>query len=82
MLTYDPEWQGYVVTVPALPGCMTQGKTVQEALTMAKDAISLWVAVLEERGEPVPAEGDLPPVVTTVGVATAGLLNACPPPRT
>lgn len=47
---------GYFVTVPALPGCMTQGETYEEALSMAEDAIRLWVDTLKRRGEPVPVE--------------------------
>ncbi len=37
---FDPaEEGGYVVTVPALPGLVTQGDTLEEAREMAKDAI-------------------------------------------
>ena len=45
---------GYVVTVPALPGCITQGDTIDEALAMAKEAIELYVEELQSRGEPIP----------------------------
>ena len=41
-LIYDPEYCGYVADVtdvPELPGCMSQGKTVEKALENAKDAI-------------------------------------------
>ena len=38
---------GYVVTVPALPGCITQGDTIEEALAMAKEAIELYVEELQ-----------------------------------
>ncbi len=34
---------GYTVTVPALPGCITQGETIEEAIVMAKDAIQLYI---------------------------------------
>lgn len=37
----DEEEGGYTVTVPALPGCVTQGETIEEAIAMAKDAIRL-----------------------------------------
>ena len=37
---FEPaEEGGYVVTVPALPGCVTQGETLEEAREMATDAI-------------------------------------------
>ncbi|MFQ5862849.1 MAG: type II toxin-antitoxin system HicB family antitoxin [Candidatus Brocadiales bacterium] len=45
---------GYIVDVPALPGCMTQGETREEALKMAKDAIEGYLECLIEDGEPVP----------------------------
>jgi predicted RNase H-like HicB family nuclease len=45
---------GYVVEVPALPGCVTYGKTLAEALLMAEDAIGGYLAVLQEDGDPLP----------------------------
>ena len=42
-LVYDPDYKGYVVGVPQLPGCMTQGKTIEEALDNAKEAIELYL---------------------------------------
>ena len=47
---------GFVVTVPALPGCMTQGETYDEALEMARDAIQGWIETLDQLGLPVPLE--------------------------
>lgn len=47
---------GYVVTVPVLPGCVTQGETFEEAKKMAHDAIRLYLKVLREDGEEVPIE--------------------------
>jgi len=44
----------YVVTCPSLPGCISQGKTRQEALENIKEAIQLYIEVLEEDGLPVP----------------------------
>ena len=45
---------GYNVAVPALPGCFTQGDTIDEALAMAKEAIELYIEELEGRGEVIP----------------------------
>jgi antitoxin HicB len=45
---------GYQVTVPALPGCITQGDNIDEALAMAKEAIELYIEELISRGEPIP----------------------------
>ena len=47
---------GYTVTVPALPGCVTEGDTYEEALAMAKDAIAGYIETLIEDGRPIPAE--------------------------
>ena len=42
-----------MVTVPALPGCITQGDTIDEALAMAREAIELYIEELQSRGENV-----------------------------
>ncbi len=55
----------YVVRVPALPGCFTQGRTVDEALTRAREAIAGHVTALRDLGEPVPVES-APPIVASV----------------
>ena len=39
----------YVAEVPALPGCVSQGKTIQEARTNIREAIAGWVAVMNKR---------------------------------
>jgi predicted RNase H-like HicB family nuclease len=50
-----PGEDGYMVAeVPSLPGCISQGKSREEALANVREAISLHVDVLRERGEPVP----------------------------
>ena len=50
MITFDEEYNGYVVDVPQLVGCMSQGKTIDEALYNVKDAIKGWLAVEEKHG--------------------------------
>ena len=45
LIMYDKEYEGYVVDVPELNGCMSQGKTVDEALENIKDAIKGWLFV-------------------------------------
>ncbi|MBK5231968.1 MAG: type II toxin-antitoxin system HicB family antitoxin [Thermoleophilia bacterium] len=45
---------GYSVVVPELPSVATQGETVDEALKMAKEAIELYIEVMEEDGLPLP----------------------------
>jgi predicted RNase H-like HicB family nuclease len=44
----------YTVIVPSLPGCLTFGRTVEEALGMAKEAIEGFKACIIARGEKVP----------------------------
>lgn len=47
-VVFEPaEEGGYVASVPALPGCMSQGETFEEAAKMIKDAISGYVTVLK-----------------------------------
>jgi len=64
----DQEEGGYTVTVPTLPGCITQGDTMDEAIAMAKDAIRLHIESLQAEGQPVPQE-DEPPQAITIDVA-------------
>lgn len=42
------------MSVPALPGCHTQGETREEALAMARDAIEGYLEVLADEGRPLP----------------------------
>lgn len=50
VITYDSEYKGYVIDVPELVGCMSQGKTVDEALINIKDAIRGWLQVEKNHG--------------------------------
>lgn len=50
IFTFDPEYQGYIADVPALPGCMSQGKTLDEAIVNIKDAINGYLYVQEKHG--------------------------------
>ena len=47
---------GYVVSVPALPGCVSQGDTRAEALANIREAIELYLEDCREAGDPVPSE--------------------------
>jgi predicted RNase H-like HicB family nuclease len=64
VLTPDIEDGGYSVSVPALPGCYSQGETVEEALAQIRDAIGLHIWSLEQEGEPIPE--DVTPLVRAV----------------
>jgi len=57
VLRKEPEGV-YTALVPSLPGCITWGQTVEEALEMAKDAITGYINVLREEGEIIPDDND------------------------
>jgi antitoxin HicB len=46
--------EGFLIEVPDLPGCMTAGETVTEAITMLDEAMLLWIGALLEDGQPIP----------------------------
>jgi len=51
----EPDEDGvFVAEVPALPGCVSQGKTRAEAITNIKEAIAAYLESLQKHGEPVP----------------------------
>lgn len=56
VLLYPGEDGYFVVEVPSLPGCISQGKTREEALANIEEAISLYIEVLQDRGEFVPED--------------------------
>lgn len=49
---------GFEASVPKLPGCLTWGKTYEEAVVMAKDAIEGFVEALAKAGQPIPVENN------------------------
>lgn len=49
---------GFIVHVPALPGCHTQGETLDEAFKMAKDAILGYLQTLQALREEIPKESE------------------------
>ncbi len=56
LLISDSQIGGYTVTVPALPGCITEGESIDEALANAEEAIQCHVQGLQLGGLPVPEE--------------------------
>jgi len=56
MLEPDEEDGGYTVVVPALPGCVTQGDSVEACIERAQEAIAGYIESLQAAGEPVPEE--------------------------
>ncbi len=66
VLTPDPEAGGYVVSCPSLPGCYSQGDTVEEAMANIKEAIELTIEDMKDHGEPIP--GKAPSLIGSVVV--------------
>lgn len=60
VLDWDEEDGGFTVTVPALPGCVTEGDTIEDALANVKEAIKGYLRVLEMQGSPLPPCDALP----------------------
>jgi len=53
-LFYSKEDQGYIATVPELPGCSAFGETEEEALMEVKDAMGLWLKTAKKEGRKIP----------------------------
>jgi predicted RNase H-like HicB family nuclease len=68
-----PDDGAYSVVVPSLPGCVTWGSTLDEAIASARDAIEGHVAALRDTGQEVPEEGASPMVVTIELAASASI---------
>ena len=56
----------WVVECPSLPGCISQGRTRDEAIENIKEAIQAYIKTLEEVGDPVP-EDHLDAALVVVG---------------
>ena len=56
VILYRGEDGYWVVECPSLPGCVSQGKTKEEAIVNIREAIRGYVAALEEDGLPIPEE--------------------------
>ncbi|HEY9863457.1 MAG TPA: type II toxin-antitoxin system HicB family antitoxin [Candidatus Obscuribacterales bacterium] len=54
VIIYPGEDGYWVVECPSLPGCISQGKTKEEALINIKEAIELYIEVCQEKWQPVP----------------------------
>ncbi len=62
----EPEG-GFTAIVPSLPGCVSFGKTLEEAKAMIREAIELYLESLKAHGEPVPTEEDVFEYTLTLG---------------
>ena len=74
VLLYPEEEGGYSVSVPSLPGCVTQGDTVEEALANAQEAARGWLLAEQDRAGYLPEPDDR----TIVASVDVGELAATP----
>ncbi len=56
VVVYPGEDGYWIAECPSLPGCISQGKTKEEVIANIKEAISAYIAALEEDNLPVPEE--------------------------
>ena len=53
LFTPIKDGSGYYVKVPDLPGCITTGNSLSDAIDQITDAMSAWLVVAEDEGEPI-----------------------------
>ena len=67
LLHEDKEQGGYWVSVPALPGVLTQGDTLEQAIAMAREAIALHIRGMIRDGDEIPEdEGNTQAIIVDV----------------
>ncbi len=72
-VVFEPQPEGgYTITVPALPGCISEGDTLEEARRMAADAIKGYCECLLKDGLPIPGDTRRPPRLEKVAVTITG----------
>lgn len=48
------EGDGFLIVYPDLPGCMSDGATIEEAIANGRDAVKTWILTAREFGDPIP----------------------------
>jgi predicted RNase H-like HicB family nuclease len=71
VLVYKAEEGGHWAEVPALPGCYSQGETVEETMKNVKEAVEAHIMALIEEEEKVPAEEDF--IIARVNVVDSAV---------
>ena len=59
VVVHEAEEGGFWVDVPALPGCYSQGESVQETLGNVKESIGLYLEVLKDEGKDAPRDNEV-----------------------
>ena len=65
-LLLPEEGGGYLIEFPDLPGCMSDGETLEEAIENGKDALQCWIEAAAEDGQVIPEPGSSPTWVQQV----------------
>jgi antitoxin HicB len=67
---FEPaEEGGYTVTVPALPGCISEGDTIEEARMNIREAIEGYIESLQAHGEPIPEDIKTEPLYEKIAIS-------------
>ena len=72
IFVHRAEEGGFWAEVPALPGCYSQGETIEETMENAKEAIEAHILALKEEGEKIPTEEEF--VIGRVKVEVAAVV--------
>lgn len=70
VIIYPAEEGGYWAKVPSLPGCYSQGETIDDTLANVKEAIESHIIALREEGHDIPGE-EKRPIITSSKVEVA-----------
>ncbi|MEZ3425480.1 MAG: type II toxin-antitoxin system HicB family antitoxin [Lachnospiraceae bacterium] len=65
---FHPNEDGsYTITYPDLPGCISEGKSLGNAIYMAQSALTQWIEYLSDKKQPIPLASDFDSVEITQG---------------
>jgi predicted RNase H-like HicB family nuclease len=71
ILIHKAEEGGFWAEVPALPGCFSQGETIEKTIANTKEAIELHISCLREDGEEIPADNEF--IISRVRIETVAV---------
>ena len=71
ILIHKAEEGGFWAEVPALPGCFSQGETVEETIANTREAIELHISCLKEDGMDIPADNEF--IISRVRIETVAV---------
>jgi len=71
ILIHKADEGGFWAEVPALPGCFSQGETIEETIAHTKEAIELHISCLKEDGEEIPVDNEF--IISRVRIETVAV---------